>query len=93
MNREIIKNKPYRRCIVCGKSFERQNLIRFSYKDGRIFLTGDKKADGRGVYICNKKECLENLKKKDYFSRALRTKISKYNLNEVEAKLKELSGR
>ena len=61
-----------RRCIACYKSFPQDELIRFTLQDGEIVRDTESKNDGRGLYLCNKKECFDIAIKKKAFNRACR---------------------
>ena len=72
-----------RRCIACYTSFPQDSLLRFTYKDEAIIPDRDMKNDGRGFYICNKKECLELAIKKKAFNRICRTNVDPDTIREV----------
>ena len=71
-----MKREPQRTCIGCKEKKNQKDLIKIvCNKDGKIDLDKEKKMQGRGAYICNKKDCLENAIKTRGFERALKTKI------------------
>lgn len=72
-----LKPKLQRKCIACGKLFERKNLIRImrENKTKEIFINPDNKQFGRSVYVCPKEECLKNAIKKNRIEKCLKTKI------------------
>ena len=61
-----MKNKkiPMRRCVACGASKPKQELVRIvTNEDGaEVDATGRK--NGRGAYLCKDPSCLETAKKK-----------------------------
>lgn len=70
------KKIPLRKCISCGESKEKRELIRIvKNKEGEIKVDLTGKANGRGAYICNNKNCLEKLKKSNKLAKALNTSI------------------
>ncbi len=72
------KKIPLRKCIGCQERFEKRNLVRIvKQKDGTVFLDKTNKANGRGAYICNDKDCLAIALKRKALARALETSISK----------------
>lgn len=81
-----IQKKPMRRCIACNTSYPQDELIRFTLKDGEIVRDTQEKNNGRGMYLCNKKECFEIATKKKSFNRACRnasiTFKEEYNVEE-----------
>ena len=59
-----MKNEPKRTCIGCNQIKLKKELIRIvKDKQGNINVDKTGKANGRGAYICDNKECLEKLKK------------------------------
>lgn len=71
-----MKRLPQRTCIGCNTSKNKNELIRIvktSIGEIDVDLTGKK--DGRGTYICKKKECLEKAIKSKRMSRAFQMEI------------------
>ena len=80
------KKVPLRQCIVCRQSKPKKELIRIvrtSDNDFSVDKTG--KLNGRGSYICNSEECINNLVKQKALNKAFKTNVEK----EVYDKLKE----
>ena len=80
------KKVPLRQCIVCRQSKPKNELIRIvrtSDNDFSVDKTG--KLNGRGSYICNSEECINNLVKQKALNKAFKTNVEK----EVYDKLKE----
>ena len=76
MKTQQMKNqqkKPMRKCIACNTSFPQDELIRFTLRDDEIVRDNEIKNNGRGMYLCNKRECFELAVKKKAFNRACRT--------------------
>ncbi len=68
---------PWRRCVGCRESKEKDRLVRFVARDGRLTIDRAGTLHGRGVYLCPSKECVDRVyKKRDVFSRSLRTGVS-----------------
>lgn len=66
-----MKRVPMRMCVVCRKMMPKKDLIRvIMAEDGTIIVDETKKANGRGAYVC-KSECIDELKKRKSFERAL----------------------
>ena len=54
------KKIPMRRCVGCGESKTKKELIRIvALPSGMIELDRTGKKSGRGVYICDNLECFE----------------------------------
>ena len=57
-----MKTVPQRTCIGCNEVKNKNDLIRIvKNKEGNIFVDKSGKANGRGTYICDNKECLEKM--------------------------------
>lgn len=80
------QNKPMRRCIACYTSFPQEDLIRFTVNGGKIVLDTEGKNDGRGYYLCKKRECLELAIKKKAFNRACKMNVDSDTIREVVEK-------
>ena len=80
---ETIKKPPMRRCIGCRGSYPQKELIRFVFADGGLKIDEEKKADGRGSYICRKKECFEKAVKSNAFSKTFRTFVAKDEIEKI----------
>ena len=66
-----------RTCIGCREQKQKRDLIRVvKNKDGEISIDKTGKANGRGAYLCNDKNCLEKAIKSKSLNRAFTTEIS-----------------
>ena len=65
------KTPVIRRCISCGKTFDRKNLLKITndHKQGIMFQKGM----GRSAYICKSKKCHSDSKIKKKLQKALKT--------------------
>ncbi len=80
------KKIPQRKCIACQDREAKRALIRIvKNKDGEVFVDFTGKANGRGAYICNHIECLEQAIKSKALNRAFKIEIPQ----EVYDKLRE----
>lgn len=58
------KKIPLRMCVACRSSLPKNEMLRIvKSADGEIRLDFSGKLAGRGAYICNKKECIQKLRK------------------------------
>jgi len=64
---------PIRTCISCGSKKAKSKLIRF-YLDKKNQMVRDESGigDGRGIYVCHSRSCVDTLKKNKRLSRAFR---------------------
>ena len=69
-------NKPMRRCVGCGESKEKKELVRIVRDtEGNIHLDPTGRANGRGAYICRDEKCLELAIKKRGLDRTLKVSV------------------
>ena len=64
-----------RRCIACRESKAQDELMRFTLSGNQITADTDERKDGRGVYLCRDKKCIEQALKHKAFNRVLRTNV------------------
>ncbi|MGL5756015.1 MAG: RNase P modulator RnpM [Paraclostridium sp.] len=71
-----VKKVPQRKCIACQDRDNKKELIRIvKNKDGQIFLDKTGRANGRGAYLCNSKECLKKAIKSKALNRAFKIEV------------------
>ncbi|HIT60598.1 MAG TPA: YlxR family protein [Candidatus Fimousia stercorigallinarum] len=81
-----MKKVPMRQCVGCQNMVSKRELIRvIKTSEGEIRLDATGKQNGRGAYICKKKECLEKAMKKHSLERSLKVAIP----DEIYDSLKE----
>ncbi len=79
------KKIPLRKCIACGESKPKKELIRIvknNENEVSVDLTG--KANGRGAYVCPTKECFDVAYKNKKIQRALEIEISEDLYNRLK---------
>jgi predicted RNA-binding protein YlxR (DUF448 family) len=64
------KKIPMRTCIACRAEKPKKELVRVVKFNDQIKLDLTGKANGRGAYVCNCKECIAKLKKGKMLNRA-----------------------
>ena len=69
------KKIPMRTCIACRTEKPRKELFRVVKFGDNISLDKTGKANGRGAYVCNDKECIEKLKKQKMLNRAFSCQV------------------
>lgn len=58
MTAERIRHVPLRRCAACRASLPQAELIRFARDEqGRWRLDSERRAGGRGTWLCRRVEC------------------------------------
>ncbi len=83
-------NKPMRRCVGCGESKEKKELIRVVRDtDGQIHIDVTGRANGRGAYICRDKKCLEQAIKRKGLDRTLKVSVPAQAIENLKKELAE----
>ncbi|MBO5409380.1 MAG: YlxR family protein [Clostridia bacterium] len=71
-----MKYIPHRKCIACQSIRPKHELVRIAkLPDGTYLLDLEHQLDGRGAYVCNKQECIEQAMKKNALHRSFKTKV------------------
>lgn len=84
------KKIPLRKCLGCGESFPKKELIRVvKNKEGEISLDLKGKLNGRGAYICKNIDCYEKAFKSKRLNKAFESEISKELYDEMLKVLKD----
>ena len=86
-----IKRIPQRKCIGCGISKNKNELIRVVRSpDNEISIDLKGKKSGRGAYICRDGDCLKKAVKAKRFERSLEVSISNDVLESLANQIKEI---
>ena len=84
------KHYPERMCVACRTMQPKKNLIRVvKTGDEKIFVDNSGKANGRGAYICNNKDCFNKAIKSRALNRAFKCEVSKETMQELSSFFKE----
>ena len=79
--------KLERTCMACRCKFEKGNLLRIVKEpNGKISIDESHKVNGRGMYICKNKECINKAIKSSAVSRAFKKDVG----NEIYEQLGKL---
>lgn len=82
---------PLRKCVGCQEMFSKRELVRVVLTpEGDIGLDWTGKQNGRGAYLCRKRECLQTARKRKSLERSLKTTIPDELYAELEARMGEL---
>ena len=88
----VIKRIPQRKCIGCGVSKNKSDLIRVVRSpDNEISIDLKGKKSGRGAYICKDEDCLKKAVKAKRFDRNLEVKITDDILESLLKQIRETS--
>ncbi len=80
-----------RRCVGCGESKPKRELIRIACIDGKLSADPTGKGGGRGTYICKDPACAELAFKKNGFAKSLRMQVSREQLDALKTEIEELN--
>lgn len=80
----VNKKIPERMCIVCKANKPKKDLIRIVKVEEKFILDKTGKLNGRGCYICNNQECINNLFKQKALNKAFKTNINQDVYNELK---------
>ena len=84
------KKLPERRCVGCGDSFPKKELIRVvKTPEGSIEIDLTGKRSGRGAYLCKSVDCFKKARKAKRLERNLDTSVSEEIYDALEAELKK----
>lgn len=73
---QTTKKRRPRTCVGCGEESPKRELLRVVRgTDGAVRYDPTGKANGRGAYVCARRQCVEAAKKKKSFSRALKVEV------------------
>ncbi len=71
-----VKKVPLRRCAGCNEQKSKKEFVRVvRTPEGNIILDETGKANGRGVYLCPSKACLQKARKAKRLERNLEVEI------------------
>ncbi len=86
---------PMRTCVMCREKTDKRNLLRIvRTPEGEVKFDPTGKMNGRGAYVCDKEECINNIKNVKKISSALEVEADKQALERVVTEIKEcLNGK
>ncbi len=71
-----LKKIPQRKCLGCNEMKDKKSLLRIVRSpEGEISLDPTGKKNGRGAYVCPRRECIEKAIKEKRLERALEKPI------------------
>lgn len=86
-----MKKIPMRKCLGCGESKTKQELIRVvKNKDGEVFLDSTGKKNGRGAYLCFDEKCLDKAIKSKALNRAFEMEINDDIIQGLKKSIKDM---
>lgn len=90
--RQTEKRKRPRTCVGCGEESPKRALLRVvRTAEGMVKYDQTGRANGRGAYVCCDSHCVKMARKKNAFSRTLKTQVDSAVYDELD-KICEASG-
>lgn len=81
--------KNIRTCIACRAKKEKGELLRIVANNGVAVLDENKKANTRGIYICNNISCINKLLKAKDIKKCIKIDVSQDSIKELLKNLGE----
>ena len=86
----MIKHIPERKCVSCGEHFPQKTMIKVTKSGDTFFIDEKGKANGRGAYVCKKRECIEIACAKKQFNRSFKCSVPEDIYTELTNLLKDM---
>ncbi len=86
---ETGKKEIIRKCQGCAKTADREDFIKITLNNGKLYINPTSKILGRSLYVCKNAQCIKNLIKKKRIAGALKFKNFE-EIQTVEAELLKL---
>lgn len=88
------KKIPMRQCVGCRESKSKAELIRVvktEDEDHAVIVCVDRtgKANGRGAYLCDSRECLQKARKNHGLNRAFKINVEDEIYDDLERQLSQ----
>lgn len=72
-----VKKIPQRKCVGCNEMKNKKELLRIVRSpEGEVSLDPSGKKNGRGVYVCPRRECITKAVKEKRLEKALEKPVS-----------------
>jgi uncharacterized protein len=81
---------PVRTCIGCRRTDEQRNLVRMvADQAGRIRIDLPRRRPGRGTYVHNERDCIEELVRRGALARSLKRKIETMDADALWSRVRQ----
>ncbi len=88
------KKVPIRQCVGCREMKSKKELLRvIKTPEDEVLLDVTGKKNGRGAYLCPKKECLEQAVKTKGLERSLKVSIPKVEIEKMVKEMESIAAR
>ena len=83
-----------RKCVGCGEMKSKKEMLRvIKTAEGEILLDATGRKNGRGAYLCQSRECLQQAVKGKGLERSFKMSIPKDVYEKLEKEMDELEER
>ena len=83
-----------RKCVGCGGMKSKKEMLRvIKTAEGEILLDATGRKNGRGAYLCQSRECLQQAVKGKGLERSFKMSIPKDVYEKLEKEMEELEER
>lgn len=83
-------NTINRKCQGCAQTINRNELIKITLCNGKLYINPSSKVLGRSMYVCKNVNCIKNVIKKKRLYSALKFKNFE-EISSIESKLLKIS--
>ncbi len=84
-----MKKEVLRMCASCRKKMDKSKMHRIAkLASGKVELDENAKLGGRGIYICDEENCLNNFTKKRLLNKSFKTNIENNVYEKINNQLK-----
>lgn len=85
------KKVPMRKCVGCGEMKNKKEMMRvLKTAENEIVLDTTGRKNGRGAYLCFRRECLQNAIKNKGLERSLKVAIPKEVYENLEREFENI---
>ena len=86
----MAKKIPLRQCVGCGEMKDKREMMRvLRNAEGSILLDMTGRKNGRGAYLCKRRECLSKARKSRGLERSLKMRIPDEIYENLEKEFEE----
>lgn len=84
------KKIPIRICLGCGEKLPKKDMLRIvRNKEGEIHVDPSGRMNGRGCYVCGKKECMDSIIRQKKLSRSFETNVEPFAYETVKSEFEQ----
>lgn len=90
----MAKKVPLRQCVGCGEMKSKKEMLRIlRTAEGEICLDVTGKKNGRGAYICTRRECLQKARRSKGLERSFKMSIPEEVYETLDKEFKSIEAK